>query len=58
MARAFDVTQATVSHHLKVLNNAGLVEIRRDGQFIRVCVVRRTLDEFRSALGHGFDATS
>ena len=58
VARAFDVTQATVSHHLKVLNNAGLVEMRRDGQFIRVCVVRRTLDEFRSALGHGFDATS
>jgi ArsR family transcriptional regulator, arsenate/arsenite/antimonite-responsive transcriptional repressor len=55
VARAFDVTQATVSHHLKILSNAGLVETRRDGQFIRVCVVPRTLDDFRKALGHGFD---
>jgi ArsR family transcriptional regulator len=55
VARAFDVTQATVSHHLKVLSNAGLVETRRDGQFIRVCAVRRTIDEFRSALGDGFE---
>jgi ArsR family transcriptional regulator, arsenate/arsenite/antimonite-responsive transcriptional repressor len=55
VARAFDVTQATVSHHLKVLSNAGLVETRRDGQFIRVCAVRRTLENFRVALGHGFD---
>jgi ArsR family transcriptional regulator len=57
VARAFDVTQATVSHHLKVLSNAGLVETRRDGQFIRVCLVPRTLDEFRHALGHGFEKT-
>ena len=58
VAKAFSVTQATVSHHLKVLSNAGLVEMRRDGQFIRVCVVRRTLDDFRSALGDGFDQNS
>jgi DNA-binding transcriptional ArsR family regulator len=57
VARAFDVTQATVSHHLKVLTDARLIENRREGQFIRLKAVRKTLDDFRKALGQGFDAT-
>ena len=28
----FDLSQPTVSHHLKVLRDAGLVEVRRDAQ--------------------------
>jgi ArsR family transcriptional regulator len=55
VARCFDVTQATVSHHLKVLVDAGLVETRRDGQFIHVRIVRRGIDEYRRALGHAFE---
>ncbi|MFI5078546.1 MAG: ArsR family transcriptional regulator, partial [Vicinamibacteria bacterium] len=47
--------QATVSHHLKILADARLIESRREGQFIRLKAVRKTLDEFRRALGHGFD---
>ncbi len=29
-----DVTPATVSHHLKILNEAGLIACRRQGQFV------------------------
>ena len=57
VGRAFDVTQATVSHHLKILADARLIESRREGQFIRLKAVRKTLDDFRRALGHGFDAS-
>lgn len=30
----FPVRQATISHHLKELSSAGLVESRKDGQFV------------------------
>ncbi|PEN13276.1 transcriptional regulator [Longibacter salinarum] len=30
----FDLSQPTISHHLKVLRDAGLIRSRRDGQFV------------------------
>ena len=51
----FHLSQPTISHHLKILADAHLIESRREGQFIRLKAVRKTLDEFRRALGHGFD---
>lgn len=43
---ALDVSQPTVSHHLKILKNAGLVASRRDGKEIYY-----TLNQERLAAG-------
>jgi ArsR family transcriptional regulator len=39
LVRDFPISQATVSHHLKVLVAAGLVAVRRSGQFHHYRVV-------------------
>ncbi len=36
----FPVSKATISHHIKELNRAGLIDAHRDGQFLQ-CEVRR-----------------
>ena len=53
IAEHFDITQQAVSHHLKVLRDAGLVAVRPDGQR-RLYVVRpeglESLDAFLAEL--------
>jgi ArsR family transcriptional regulator len=44
------VTPATVSHHLKVLNEAGLIECQRDGQFVYSRTVPGTIKAYSQAL--------
>lgn len=50
LARDFGITQATVSHHLRVLGEADLVESRRDGQFIRVRALPSTVERYGTLL--------
>jgi ArsR family transcriptional regulator len=45
------VTPATVSHHLKVLSEAELIECRREGQFVLNSVNRKTVMEYTRAIG-------
>src|SRR3954470_7152433 len=47
----FPVRQATISHHLKELAGAGLVESRRDGQFVYYRTRPAVLEEYMAELG-------
>jgi ArsR family transcriptional regulator, arsenate/arsenite/antimonite-responsive transcriptional repressor len=44
----FPVSKATISHHIKELVRAGLVEAHRDGQYLN-CEVRRDILEAYTA---------
>jgi ArsR family transcriptional regulator len=44
------VTPATVSHHLKILSEAGLIGCRRDGQFVLSEARPEVLEEFTKSV--------
>jgi ArsR family transcriptional regulator len=47
---AFELSQPTISHHLKVLREAGLVESSRRGTWAYYRLVPEALDALRGAL--------
>jgi ArsR family transcriptional regulator len=49
-AEIFEVTQPTVSQHLKVLREAGLVQTRRDGTQIYYSLDPGGVDEVRAVV--------
>jgi ArsR family transcriptional regulator len=53
---AFDLSQPTISHHLKVLRDAGLVESSRRGTWAYYRLVPDAVRELRQTLG-GVDST-
>ena len=54
LATQFPITQATCSQHLRILAEAGLVAMRREGQFHYYHLVHATLEDYRRALGETF----
>lgn len=44
------VTPATVSHHLRILLEAGLIETRKEGQFVYSKASPETIDDYIQAL--------
>jgi ArsR family transcriptional regulator len=49
-AEIFEVSQPTVSQHLKVLREAGLVQTRREGTQIYYSLDPRGVDELRAVV--------
>ena len=55
LAARFPISAPAVSRHLSVLENAGLVASRRDGQRVLYALVRDTLMEALSAFAGDLD---
>lgn len=51
LLEAFDVTQPTLSHHMKILCGCGLVIARREGKWSRYSLNGETLAAFREHIG-------
>jgi len=58
MVEAFPVSQATISHHLKELATAGLIEARREGQSGHYRVCPGVLDAYLAEVGRRLRAMS
>jgi ArsR family transcriptional regulator len=50
LCREAGVSAATMTHHVRVLQRAGLVEGRREGPYVRVLARPETLAAYRAAL--------
>jgi ArsR family transcriptional regulator, arsenate/arsenite/antimonite-responsive transcriptional repressor len=48
---AFDLSQPTISHHLKILREVGLVDATRRGTWAYYRLVPEAIDSLRGALG-------
>ena len=61
LCEQFPVTQPTMSHHLRVLVDVGLIEMRRDGQYVHYRLRAETVRAFTSMvearLGTGWART-
>lgn len=50
LCQEFPVSQATISYHLKELTNAGLLESRRDGQYMYYRLRREVMEAYLEEL--------
>jgi ArsR family transcriptional regulator len=51
LTAAFDLSQPTISHHLKILRDAGLVEAERRGTWAYYRLVPDAIDALRGVFG-------
>ena len=51
LLEAFDITQPTLSHHMKILAECGLVEARKEGKWSHYSLNCEVLTAFRNFIG-------
>ena len=51
LTETFDLSQPTISHHLRILRDAGLVEVSRRGTWAYYRLVPEAISALRGALG-------
>ena len=51
LLEAFDITQPTLSHHMKILCECGLVETRKEGKWSHYSLNCETLSAFKAFIG-------
>ena len=49
LTAVFELSQPTVSHHLRILRDAGLVEVERRGTWAHYRLLPDAIDRFREA---------
>lgn len=50
--REFDITQPTLSYHMKILSESGLVNGRRDGVWMKYTINKGGLDLLKNLFDH------
>ncbi len=58
ISRSFDLTQPTISHHLKVLREAGLLDSERRATWVYYWVIPGALQQLSAILGDNAMAVS
>ncbi|MCL1975179.1 MAG: metalloregulator ArsR/SmtB family transcription factor [Firmicutes bacterium] len=48
--KKFDITQPTLSHHMKILCDCGLVKGRKEGKWIYYSLDKTVVDDFKAIL--------
>lgn len=51
LLEAFEITQSTLSHHMKILCECGLVEARKEGKWNKYSLKCETLRGFKQFVG-------
>ena len=51
LLEAFEITQPTLSHHMKVLSDCGLVSSRKNGRWQHYSINCSTFKEFKKYIG-------
>ena len=57
LLEAFEITQPTLSHHMKLLCDCGLVDSRKDGRWMHYSISEEGKKRFKDMFSHYLETT-